>query len=95
MCIRSVVTDSVFVSSSAYSDDPDLVAVELLGPVALLAGVARRAQVVTGDGDRPRVGVERDREDLPQAESFALTNHGAPGPMWHWTQATRAWGPSW
>jgi hypothetical protein len=21
-------------------------------------------------------------------------NHDAPGPMWHWTQATREWGES-
>ena len=25
---------------------------------------------------------------------MALTNHGAPGPMWHSTQATREWGES-
>ena len=35
---------------AVLGDATDLVAVELLRPVALLAGVARRPQVLTGDG---------------------------------------------
>ena len=70
-CTCSVVTDSVFFSSSAYSAmRDDLVAVELLRPVALLAGVARRPQVLHRRRNRPRVGVERDGEQLPRAREL-------------------------
>ena len=72
-CTCSVVTDSVFFSSSAYSyDAADLVAVELLRPVALLAGVARRPQVLHRRRNRPRVGVERHRQHLPRAGELRL-----------------------
>ena len=62
------------------ADGPDLVAVELLRPVALLAGVAGRAQVVTGDGNRPRVRVERDGETCRSPDILDLTNQRRAGP---------------
>ena len=52
--------------------DLEPVAHELVRPVALLAGLARRAQVVDGHGDRPRVEVERHRDELPGAGELGL-----------------------
>ena len=43
---------------------PDDVAMKLLGPVALLAHLARRPQVLHRRRYRTRIGVERDREHL-------------------------------
>ena len=47
--------------------DQLLVADELLRPVALLTGLARRAQIVDGRRNGAREAVHRDRPDLPQA----------------------------
>ncbi len=53
-------------------DHLEPVADELRRPVALLAGLAGRAQVVDRRGNRPRVEVERHRHDLPRARQLGL-----------------------
>ncbi|OPZ84713.1 MAG: hypothetical protein BWY76_01729 [bacterium ADurb.Bin429] len=59
-------------------DDAHAVLAVLLGPVALLAGFARRAQVVHGRRNRPFEGIEGDREHLPRAGEFALDEPTRP-----------------
>ncbi len=54
------------------ADHAHPVLAELLGPVARLAGLTSRAQVVNRRGDRPRIGLERNRKHLPHARKLAL-----------------------
>ena len=58
--------------------DQELVAGELLGPVALLAGLAGRAELVDGARDGPGIGPEGHREDLAHPGELRL--HEPPGP---------------
>ena len=53
-------------------DLADLVAVKLVGPMALLARLARGPHVPHGPGNRARVRVKRHREQLPCAGDFRL-----------------------
>ena len=50
--------------------DNEFIAGETLRPVALLAGFPCRAQILHGGRDRPRVGVEGNRDNLPQARKL-------------------------
>ncbi len=69
----STVLSSELTSSSLYLvEHLELVADELLRPVALLAGLARRAQVVDRRRDRRRIEVEGDRDQLPGAGELGL-----------------------
>ena len=92
----STVVDAVLASSSAYFvRTSELVAVELLRPVALLAGLARGPQVLhrrRGSGASTVSKVTAKSWRVP--DSFERTNQPAPGPMWHCTQPTRACGES-
>ena len=81
---------------AVLDDALDLVAVELLGPVALLAGVARRPQVLHRRRNRPRVGVEaspRAPGACPTASTWRTRSR--PGRCGTATQVTRECGPSW
>ncbi len=53
-------------------EDLEAVAHELVRPVALLAGLAGRAQVVHGNRDRPRVEVEGHGDELPRPGELRL-----------------------
>ena len=61
-------------------DDLDAVAHELARPVALLAGLARRAQIVDRRGDRPRIDAGGDRHDLSDARELGLDEPSRPRP---------------
>ncbi len=62
----------VLLVSEVVGADHLLVADELLRPVALLAGLARGAQIVDRRRNGPRVAVHRDGPDLPQAVDLGL-----------------------
>ena len=53
----------------------------------------RRAKIFNRRWNRPGIFIKCDGIELMHAGNFGLTNHAAPGPMWHSTHATRACGP--
>ena len=61
-------------------EDFHLATVEFFGPVALLAGILRRAQVVNWSWDGTREGVERRRENLARAGKLRFHEPGRARP---------------
>ncbi|MHC4473976.1 MAG: hypothetical protein ACYS99_23835, partial [Planctomycetota bacterium] len=59
--------------------DLEAVPYELVGPVALLAGLAGGTEVVHRRGDRPRVEVEGHGHDLPGPRELGLDEPARPG----------------
>src|SRR5512144_1666884 len=95
-CTRSVVVDSVFFSSDAYSFRTRITSPENFSGQWHCSQVSRAGRrFVTGEGiGRENVlSVTANTWRVP--ESFDLTNHGAPDPMWQPTHGTRAWLPAW
>ena len=70
------LAQGVLLIVGVVGEDFELPAVELLGPVALLASFLRRAQIVHRSRNRPRVGIEHGGKNLPAAGKFGLHKPG-------------------
>src|SRR5215208_2731883 len=94
--MRMAVTDSVFVASLANSRNARILSPWNFSGQWHCSHVSRAGRrLVTGDGIGRECVLNVTAYSCLAPDSFDRTNHGAPGPMWHWTHATRACGPPW
>src|SRR5512141_2531931 len=94
--MRMAVTDGVLAASFAYSRNARILSPWNFSGQWHCSHVSRAGRrLVTGEGiGRENVlSVTANTWRVP--DSFDRTNHGAPEPIWHPTQGTRAWLPAW